>query len=157
VHDYHKESAVPIARSLKDMGFSILATRGTADYLKANGIQSQSINKVSEGRPNVVDFIKNGDIHLVVNTGIGRRSSLDAYHIRRGALMYNIPYTTTIAGARAVSEAIRALQKEEWQVRPLQEYYAMSAHSDKTVKGGGKRKSQAASPKPQGKRKKSGA
>jgi carbamoyl-phosphate synthase large subunit len=157
VHDYHKESAIPIARSLKDMGFSILATRGTADYLKANGIQSQPINKVSEGRPNVVDFIKNGDIHLVVNTGIGRRSSLDAYHIRRGALMYNIPYTTTIAGARAVSEAIRALQKEEWQVRPLQEYYAMSAHSDKTVKGGGKRKPQAASPKPQGKRKKSGA
>jgi carbamoyl-phosphate synthase large subunit len=79
---------------------------------------------VSEGRPNVVDFIKNGDIHLVINTGIGRRSSLDAYHIRRGALTYNIPYTTTIAGARAVSEAIGALQKEDWQVRPLQEYYA---------------------------------
>ena len=101
------------------MGFRILATRGTADYLKANGIQSQTISKVSEGRPNVVDFIKNGDIHLVINTGIGRRSSLDAYHIRRGALTYNIPYTTTIAGARAVSEAIGALQKEEWQVRPI--------------------------------------
>ena len=106
------------------MGFRLLATRGTAAYLKANGIQSDTICKVSEGRPHVVDFIKNGDIHLVINTGIGRRSSLDAHHIRRGALMYNVPYTTTIAGARAVSEAIGALQKEEWQVCPLQEYYA---------------------------------
>jgi carbamoyl-phosphate synthase large subunit len=146
VHDYHKESAIPIARSLKDMGFRILATRGTADYLKASGIESQPINKVSEGRPNVVDFIKNGDIHLVINTGIGRRSSLDAYHIRRGALMYNIPYTTTIAGARAVSEAIRALQKEEWQVRPLQEYYAKSA-GNKKIKGSGKKQPQTKSKK----------
>ena len=97
---------------------------------------------MSEGRPNVVDFIKNGDIHLVINTGIGRRSSLDAYHIRRGALMYNIPYTTTIAGARAVSEAIRALQKEKWQVRPLQEYYARSAGRDKTVTGAVKKRPQ---------------
>ncbi|HEX7540102.1 MAG TPA: hypothetical protein VF358_07370, partial [Syntrophales bacterium] len=135
VHDYHKESAIPIARSLKDMGFRILATRGTADYLKANGIQSQTISKVSEGRPNVVDFIKNGDIHLVINTGIGRRSSLDAYHIRRGALTYNIPYTTTIAGARAVSEAIGALQKEEWQVRPLQEYYAKNTGNRQQAAG----------------------
>jgi carbamoyl-phosphate synthase large subunit len=123
VHDHHKESMVPIARSLRDMGFRILATRGTAAYLKRNGIVSEAICKVSEGRPHVVDFIKNGSIHLVINTVLGRRSSLDSYHIRRGALTYGIPYTTTIAGARAVSEAIRALQKEEWQVRPLQEYY----------------------------------
>jgi len=158
---------VPIARTLKDMGFRLLATRGTAAYLKGKGIQSDTICKVSEGRPHVVDFIKNGDIHLVINTGIGRRSSLDAYHIRRGALMYNIPYTTTIAGAKAVSEAIGALQKEEWQVCPLQEYYAEDAAKDKGTgsKGGGKKKPQAApssgpgrkSLKPQGKRKKPGA
>ena len=139
VHDYHKDSASLIARSLKDLGFRILATRGTADYLKTKGIESQSINKVSEGRPNVVDFIKNGDIHLVINTGIGRRSSLDAYHIRRGALTYNIPYTTTIAGAKAVSEAFRALQKEDWQVRPLQEYYKEQG-SGARVQGSGKDK-----------------
>ncbi len=150
VHDVHKESTIPIARVLKDMGFRILATRGTADYLKTNGIQSQTISKVSEGRPNVVDFIKNGDIHLVINTGIGRRSSLDAHHIRRGALMYNIPYTTTIAGAKAVSEAIGALQKEEWQVCPLQDYYAAGTRSTGTAV----KKPQAASRKPQGKGKK---
>jgi hypothetical protein len=97
---------------------------------------------VSEGRPHVVDFIKNGDIHLVINTGIGRRSSLDAYHIRRGALMYNIPYTTTIAGARAVSEAIGALQQEEWQVSPLQEYYQEQG-SGFRVQGPGKKKEKA--------------
>jgi len=150
VHDHHKDKMVPIARTLKDMGFRLLATRGTAAYLKGNGIQSDTICKVSEGRPHVVDFIKNGDIHLVINTGIGRRSSLDAYHIRRGALMYNIPYTTTIAGARAVSEAIGALQKEEWQVCPLQDYYAAGNRSKTTVP----RKPRATSPKPQGKGKK---
>jgi carbamoyl-phosphate synthase large subunit len=152
VHDHHKESAIPIARSLEHMGFRILATGGTADYLKANGIESQTISKVSEGRPNVVDFIKNGDIHLVINTGIGRRSSLDAYHIRRGALTYNIPYTTTIAGARAVSEAIGALQKEEWQVRPLQEYYAGETAKGERQKAKGTEKK-----KPQGIGKKSKA
>jgi len=159
VHDHHKDKMVPIARTLKDMGFRLLATRGTAAYLKGNGIQSDTICKVSEGRPHVVDFIKNGDIHLVINTGIGRRSSLDAYHIRRGALMYNIPYTTTIAGARAVSEAIGALQKEEWQVCPLQDYYAEDAAKDKGTgsKDGGKKKPRAASLKPQVKRKKPGA
>ena len=134
------------------MGFRLLATRGTAAYLKASGIQSDTICKVSEGRPHVVDFIKNGDIHLVINTGIGRRSSLDAHHIRRGALMYNVPYTTTIAGARAVSEAIGALQKEEWQVCPLQEYYA----AGNRLKGYSARKEAARlqASKPQGKRKK---
>jgi carbamoyl-phosphate synthase large subunit len=76
-----------------------------------------------ESRPHIADLIKNGDIQIVINTGIGRRSSLDGYHIRRGALTYNIPYTTTISGARAVTEAIAALQKAQWGVRPLQEYY----------------------------------
>ena len=145
------------------MGFRLLATRGTAAYLKAKGIPSDAICKVSEGRPHVVDFIKNGDIHLVINTGIGRRSSQDAYHIRRGALTYNIPYTTTVAGARAVSEAIGALQKEEWRVCPLQEYYKEQGSGSKgpgkkkkTATGGTRqaserKKQQAASSKQQGK------
>jgi carbamoyl-phosphate synthase large subunit len=143
VHDVHKEKMVPIARDLKQMGFRLLATRGTAAYFKAKGISSDAICKVSEGRPHVVDFIKNGDIHLVINTGIGRRSSQDAYHIRRGALTYNIPYTTTVAGARAVSEAIGALRKEEWQVRPLQEYYKEQG-SGSGVQGPGKKQEKAA-------------
>ena len=79
---------------------------------------------MSEGRPHVVDHIKNGAIQLVINTSSGRRSSRDAYHIRRGALVYNVLYTTTIAGARATCEAIAALRKEKWQVRPLQEFHS---------------------------------
>jgi carbamoyl-phosphate synthase large subunit len=123
IHDQHKERMLPIAKTLRGMGFSILATGGTAAHLRKNGLDCQLIKKVSEGRPHVVDYIKNGDIQIVINTGVGRRSSLDGYHIRRGALTYNIPYTTTIAGARAVTEAIAALQKARWSVRPLQEYY----------------------------------
>ncbi len=69
--------------------------------------------KVSEGRPHVVDHIKNGDIQVAINTTVGRQSSRDAYQIRRGTLQYNVLYTTTIAGARALSEAVAALRREE--------------------------------------------
>jgi carbamoyl-phosphate synthase large subunit len=71
----------------------------------------------------VVDYIKNGDIQLVINVSAGRRSSRDAYHIRRGALVHNLLYTTTVAGARALCEAISSLQREQWQVKTLQEYH----------------------------------
>ena len=123
VHDHHKESIAPVAKALREMGFRILATGGTAAFLRERGVDAEAIHKVSEGRPHVVDRIKNGDIQLVINTGMGRKSSLDGYSIRRGALTYNVPYTTTIAGARAVTEAIQALQREDWQVCPLQEHY----------------------------------
>ena len=123
VHDIHKDKIVPVARTFQGMGFGIMATRGTAAHLQVHGVKAKMILKVSEGRPHVVDYIKNGDIQLVINTSMGRRSSLDAYYIRRGALIHNILYTTTIAGARALSEAIMTLRKEEWQVFPLQDYH----------------------------------
>jgi carbamoyl-phosphate synthase large subunit len=123
VHDYHKDKIVPVTRSFHDMGFKILATRGTAEHLNAHGINAHMVLKVSEGRPNIVDHIKNGDIQMVINTSVGRKSSRDAYHIRRGALTYNVLYTTTIAGARALCEAVAAIIKEDWQVCPLQEYH----------------------------------
>ena len=83
------------------MGFQIAATGGTAARLREHGVPVETILKVSEGRPNVIDHIKNGDIQLVINVSLGRRSSRkDAYHIRRGALVYNVLYTTTISGAR---------------------------------------------------------
>jgi carbamoyl-phosphate synthase large subunit len=72
----------------------------------------------------VVDYIKNGDIQIVINVSLGRRSSRDAYHIRRGALLYNVLYTTTISGARALAEAVDALERETWDVTPLQAYHA---------------------------------
>ncbi len=114
---------MPIAAAFRRMGFEIWATRGTAARLEHFGIKVRTVLKVSEGRPHVVDYIKNGDIQVVINTSVGRKSSRDAYHIRRGTLLYNVLYTTTIAGARALSEAIAALRREEWTVTPLQEYH----------------------------------
>ncbi|MBN1474783.1 MAG: carbamoyl-phosphate synthase large subunit [Syntrophaceae bacterium] len=123
VHDYHKDKIVAVAKSFQNMGFKIIATKGTAKYLKEKGMEAELVFKVSEGRPHIVDFIKNGDVQMVINTSIGRKSSQDALHIRRGALIYNILYTTTIAGARALCEAVKELKKEDWQVCPLQEYH----------------------------------
>lgn len=131
VNDLHKDKIVPVARSFQNMGFHIMATRGTAAHLERNGIKTEAIFKVSEGRPHVVDRIKNGDIQVVINTSVGRRSSLDAYHIRRGALTYNVLYTTTIAGSKALSEAITALKKESWEVSSLQDYYRKAKQSRK--------------------------
>ncbi len=121
VHDFYKEKLVPVARSFAEMGFRIVATGGTAAVLRGRGVDVETINKVSEGRPNVVDFIKNGELQIVVNVSLGRRSSVDAYHIRRGALLYNVLYTTTLSGARALAEAVHSLQREPWGVTPLQE------------------------------------
>jgi len=123
VHDYHKDRIVEVAKSFQQLGFKILATGGTARHLQKFGVDATVIAKVSEGRPHIVDYIKNGDIQMVINTSVGRKSSRDAYHIRRGALTYNILYTTTLAGARALSEATKAMIGEDWQVCPLQEYY----------------------------------
>ncbi len=122
VNDSHKDKIVTVAKTFQNIGFKILATKGTALYLLEHGIGAGVVLKLSEGRPNIVDYIKNGDIQLVINTSIGRKSSRDAYHIRRGALIYNILYTTTIAGARALGEAVSAINSESWQVCSLQEY-----------------------------------
>ena len=123
VHDMHKDRIVPVAESFHRMGFKILATSGTAAHLQRHGVKAEIVWKVSEGRPHVVDHIKNGDIQLVINTTVGRQSSRDAYHIRQGTLKYNVLYTTTVAGARALSEAVMAMQQEDWGVAPLQEYH----------------------------------
>ena len=123
VHDMHKDRIVPVAESFHRMGFQILATSGTAAHLQRHGVKTEIVWKVSEGRPHVVDRIKNGDIQVVINTTVGRQSSRDAYHIRQGTLKYNVLYTTTVAGARALSEAVMAMQQENWGVTPLQEYH----------------------------------
>ncbi|HOU21723.1 MAG TPA: carbamoyl-phosphate synthase large subunit [Kiritimatiellia bacterium] len=123
VHDRHKEGIADVAASLAKLGFKILATSGTAAYLNGRGTAAATVRKVSEGRPHVVDLIKNGDIQMVINTSVGRKSTQDAYSIRHGALSYNILYTTTLAGARALAEAAKAWIEEDWGVCPLQEYY----------------------------------
>ncbi len=123
-HDALKEKFVPVARTFQQMGFRLAATRGTAALLASHDIMVEVIHKVSEGRPHVLDHIKNGEISLVINTSLGRLPTRDAYEIRRGALTYNVPYCTTLAGARAICEAIAALRSKEWQVAPLQDYHA---------------------------------
>lgn len=128
VHDSHKMKIVPLARKLGNLGYSIMATRGTGRVLQEHGIKAEIIPKISEGRPHVVDRIKNGDIHMVINTGLGHKSSLDGYHIRRSALIYNIPYFTTIAGAWALTEALSALRSRGWNVRSIQEYYELTTN-----------------------------
>jgi carbamoyl-phosphate synthase large subunit len=122
VNDQHKDRIVTVAKTFQKIGFKILATKGTALYLLEHGISAGVVLKLSEGRPNIVDFIKNGDMQIVINTSIGRKSSRDAYHIRHSALIYNILYTTTIAGARALAEATVAIKEKAWQVCSLQEY-----------------------------------
>ncbi len=124
VKDADKPAAAQVARRLVDDGFTVVATRGTAAFLASHGIAAEVVKKVQEGRPNVVDVIVNGDAQLLINTVQGARAIETSYHIRRAALEYNVPYFTTLAGARAAVSAIRSLRRSDLGVRPLQEYYA---------------------------------
>ena len=113
--------AVP-ARELLAMGFSLVATRGTARVLESQGLPVTTINKVLEGRPHVVDALKNGEINLVFNTTDGAQALADSSSIRRAALTLKVPYYTTLAGAAAVTQAIQALRAGSLEVAPLQSY-----------------------------------
>ena len=104
------------------MGFSLVATRGTARALEAAGLKVATINKVLEGRPHVVDALKNGEIHLVLNTTDGAQALADSSSIRRAALTLKVPYYTTVAGAKAAAEAIAALRAGSLEVAPIQSY-----------------------------------
>ena len=114
--------AVEPARQLIDMGFDVIATRGTARYLEAAGLPVRVVNKVLEGRPHIVDALKNGEVQLVFNTTEGRQALADSLSIRRTALQMKVPYYTTMAGAAASVEAIAALREGALDVRPLQSY-----------------------------------
>jgi len=119
-----KEAVLPIARRLMDLNFKIIATEGTARFFSERGIPAKPVFKVSEGRPNIVDFMMNGEIHLVINTPSGKKKTRsDAYYLRRTALEYKIPYFTTVAGARAAAEAISTLKDGTMHVQAIQEYY----------------------------------
>lgn len=123
VQDRDKAAVVDIARRFIDLGFEITATRGTADYLKEQGVPSRFVYKVSTGRPHVVDAIKNREIQLVINTGSGDETKRDGYEIRRAALKFNLPYATTIAGARAICSGVGALKEKRLEVKSLQAYH----------------------------------
>jgi len=122
VKDSDKAAITDVARRLSDQGFKIIATGGTADHLKDHGIDVTKVNKVLEGRPHCVDSILSGEVQLVVNTTEGAQAVSDSFSIRRSALTNNVPHYTTIAGASAAADAIKALQTGALEVKPLQDY-----------------------------------
>jgi carbamoyl-phosphate synthase large subunit len=126
VNDADKGTAVLLARRLARLGFSVVATLGTASRLTEVGMDVETVFKVNEGRPNIVDHIKRGAISLVINTPLGRASHYDEQAIRRAALQYNVPCVTTMTGAQALVEAIAACQAQNApNVHSLQELHAM--------------------------------
>ena len=123
VRDSDKKEVLTVAKGLSQLGFRILATKGTSRYLLENGVDNTVVNKVREGRPHIVDMIKNGEVDLVINTTHEKKAISESYSIRRAALTLNVPYTTTLAGAKATVSAIRSMNREELQVRTIQEYH----------------------------------
>ncbi|HEY7384540.1 MAG TPA: carbamoyl-phosphate synthase large subunit [Beijerinckiaceae bacterium] len=123
VRDADKPRILSTIRMLSDLGFKILATGGTQRFLEENGVAATRINKVLEGRPHVVDAIKNGDIQLVFNTTEGAGALSDSRSLRRAALLHKVPYYTTLAGAIAAAEGILAYHEGDLEVRALQEYF----------------------------------
>jgi len=123
VNDRDKGVITPVAKAFADLGFKIVSTGGTADHLSSHGVTVERVLKVNEGRPNVVDLIKNQAIDLLVNTPSGKRTVNDSKEIRQTALLYGVPYTTTVAGAKAMAQAILEERGQGLGVRCLQDYY----------------------------------
>ena len=124
VRDGDKPRVLDTVRMLSGLGFTVRATGGTWRYLEDHGIPATKVNKVSEGRPHIVDAISNGAIHLVFNTTEGAQALSDSRSLRRAALLHKVPYYTTLAGAVAASEGIRAYKSGALEVRALQDYFA---------------------------------
>ena len=122
VADRDKEALLPVARGFAELGFKLLATPGTAHFLKEHGLAVKVVHKIGKGRPNIVDHIKNGDIDLVINTPIGKGPKYDEYHLRRQSITHNVPIITTIRGALAALEGISVLRRGGMRVKSLQEY-----------------------------------
>jgi carbamoyl-phosphate synthase large subunit len=122
VKDSDKSKTVEIAQGLQELGYRILATRGTAEYLNKNGVTVELINKVKEGSPHCVEGIESGEINLVINTVFGEQAIKDSFSLRRSSLNQNLPYCTTISGASALLGALSALKDEDLSITTIQEY-----------------------------------
>lgn len=117
-----KEAAVPVAQKIAELGYIIVATKGTATRLKEAGIECAEINKISQGRPHILDKVQDSQVQWIINTSAGNRTTEDAYRIRRSALDFHIPYTTTITGAMSMVKAVAALKEERIGVKTIQEF-----------------------------------
>jgi len=123
VNDFDKGAIVKLARDLSRLGWQLSATRGTAEWLRRVGLEAETLNKVSEGSPHILDAIARGEIDLIVNTPLGRQAYSDGEALRRAAVRYRVPLLTTLSATAAAVGAIRALQMKELRVRSLQEHY----------------------------------
>ena len=128
VKDADKDKVYSVVRQLHEMGFDVLATQGTSQYLKDLGIPNKPVKKIAHGRPHVIDHIKNGDIQLVINTPSGKESAGGSHNIRRAVLRHGLPYATTLPGAAAMASGIAALAKRKLTVKSLQEYHEEMGH-----------------------------
>ncbi len=137
VRDADKDGILPVAHQLQDMGFKFVATLGTCRHLKNSGVPSRAVKKIGEGRPNVIDHIKNREIQLVINTPSGKESAEGSRMIRRAVLTYGLPYATTLAGACAVASAIEAIRRRRLNVRSIQDYYKGKGDFTAETVGGG--------------------
>jgi carbamoyl-phosphate synthase large subunit len=122
MNDRDKPSVVPVVKNFMDLGFHVVATEGTRKVLKEHGLNVELVLKLHEGRPHVLDSIKNQKIQLIINSPSGEDAQADGRLIRRSALAYKIPIITTISGAKATAAAIRSLQSEPMDVKALQDY-----------------------------------
>ena len=123
VNDSDKPTVLPIARRFHEMGFRLIATDGTRHYLRTRGVPAEPVRKAHEGRPNAIDLIVSGEVHLLINTPLGKFTLADDYAIRRAAVMHRVPYTTTMSAASAACDAIIALRSRTGSVRSLQEWH----------------------------------
>jgi carbamoyl-phosphate synthase large subunit len=123
VNNNDKNNVVPVARDLAALGFKLIATRGTAAYLRAQGLDVEIVYKVNEGRPHIGDEILNKRVQLLINTPLGRESFFDDRTVRRIAMLNGVPAITTLTGAAATVSAIAALKSEGLSVKSLQEYH----------------------------------
>ncbi len=124
VTDSDKEAALEVSKQFEKLGFKIYTTEGTHGFLEKNGIKTEHVLKMHEGRPNIVDSIKNGEIHLVINTPSGKLSKHDDSYIRKAAINYKVPYITTTAAAAAAAKGIAASRNGDGSVRSLQNYHS---------------------------------
>jgi carbamoyl-phosphate synthase large subunit len=129
VNDSDKANATPIVRRFHEMGYRILATRGTAAFFRARGIPAELVFKVHEGRPHAIDLIVNGEVQLLINTPLGKHAQRDDYTIRQAAIGHRVPYTTTLSAAGAACDAVLALRSRRPTVRSLQEWHELVGRS----------------------------
>ena len=124
VRNADKPAILPMVRRLLALGFSVCATAGTAAYLGEHGLACTKVNKISEGRPHILDKVQDKQIQWIINTSMGSRTTEDSYSIRRSALDYHLPYSTTVSGAVSMVVAIEALRNNTMEAKAVQEYFS---------------------------------